>query len=577
MIEIKHLKTLQALRNCGSLAAAAATLHQTQSALSHQFSDLEQRLGFRLFVRKSQPLRFTPQGEILLQLANQVLPQIASALQSCNEPQQTRLRIAIECHSCIQWLTPALENFRQRWPQVEMDFKSGVTFDPQPSLQQGELDLVMTSDILPRSGLHYSPMFDYEVRLVLAPDHPLASKTRITPEDLASETLLIYPVQRSRLDIWRHFLQPAGISPQLKSVDNTLLLIQMVAARMGIAALPHWVVESFERQGLVVTKTLGEGLWSRLYAAVRDGEQRQPITEAFIRSARNHACDHLPFVRSAERPNGDGPTAKPESLLPNKEARPVRLLLPDGKVHQQPCRHMHVVHDPQRTGVYLRSAVVPHEVPQPRCHHAQPDQNAPLQACRRELLRVAEHKPCRHRDDSCPHIEPGERVMLWHRTGFHQALVPDHTDGKAEVRQLHEHQPGPEVVAHFVVANNRRPDHRQRRAQQISPAQTTFAEQIVNQRDIERRKHGEKQKFRDRQVDVSPEAEQVHDAELYRPHQHVQQNGLQRLPACTQEGQEYQRRQPHAHQHREVAVDVPGEVFANQAKREGPQDSGNNE
>ena len=42
MIEVKHLKTLQALRNCGSLAAAAATLHQTQSALSHQFSDLEQ-------------------------------------------------------------------------------------------------------------------------------------------------------------------------------------------------------------------------------------------------------------------------------------------------------------------------------------------------------------------------------------------------------------------------------------------------------------------------------------------------------------------------------------------------------
>ena len=285
MIEVKHLKTLQALRNCGSLAAAAATLHQTQSALSHQFSDLEQRLGFRLFVRKSQPLRFTPQGEILLQLANQVLPQISQALQACNEPQQTRLRIAIECHSCIQWLTPALENFHKNWPQVEMDFKSGVTFDPQPALQQGELDLVMTSDILPRSGLHYSPMFDYEVRLVLAPDHPL----------------------------WRHFLQPAGVSPSLKSVDNTLLLIQMVAARMGIAALPHWVVESFERQGLVVTKTLGEGLWSRLYAAVRDGEQRQPITEAFIRSARNHACDHLPFVKSAERPTYDAPTVRPGS------------------------------------------------------------------------------------------------------------------------------------------------------------------------------------------------------------------------------------------------------------------------
>ncbi len=55
-------------------------------------------------------------------------------------------------------------------------------------------------------------------------------------------------------------LQPAGVSPSLKSVDNTLLLIQMVAARMGIAALPH--SRDFERQGLVVTKTPGEGLWS---------------------------------------------------------------------------------------------------------------------------------------------------------------------------------------------------------------------------------------------------------------------------------------------------------------------------
>lgn len=315
MIEIKHLRTLQALRSSGSLAGAAAVLHQTQSALSHQFSDLEQRLGFRLFVRKSQPLRFTAQGEILLRLAEQVLPQIGRALQACNEPQQTRLRLAIECHSCIQWLTPALEAFRKQWPLVEMDFHSGVTFDPQPALQQGELDIVLTSDILPRSGLHYSPMFDYEVRLVLASDHPLAARAHITPDSLAGETLLIYPVQRNRLDIWRHFLQPAGVSPSLKSVDNTLLLIQMVSARMGIAALPHWVVESFERQGLVVTKTLGDGLWSRLYAAVRDGEQRQPVTEAFIRSARSHACESLPFVRSAERPSADAPTARPVSPL----------------------------------------------------------------------------------------------------------------------------------------------------------------------------------------------------------------------------------------------------------------------
>ncbi|WP_213991431.1 HTH-type transcriptional regulator MetR [Sodalis sp. dw_96] len=311
MIELKHLRTLQALRNSGSLAAASAQLHQTQSALSHQFSDLELRLGFKLFVRKSQPLRFTPQGEILLQLAEQILPQVQQALQNCLEPHQTTLRLAIECHSCIQWLTPALTEFREQWPEVLVDFRSGVTFDPQPALQQGELDLVLTSDILPRSGLFYVPMFDFEVRLVLAPDHPLAQKEHITPEDLSEEVLMIYPVQRQRMDIWRQFLQPAGVSPVLKSVDNTLLLIQMVSARMGIAALPHWVVESFEHQGLIVTKTLGNGLWSRLYAAARDGEQRQPAIEAFIRSARQHACAHLPYVRDAQRSSAGVPIARP--------------------------------------------------------------------------------------------------------------------------------------------------------------------------------------------------------------------------------------------------------------------------
>lgn len=259
-----------------------------------------------------------------------------------------------------------------------MDFTSGVTFDPQPSLQQGELDLVMTSDILPRSGLHYSPMFDYEVRLVLAPDHPLASKTRITPEDLATETLLIYPVQRSRLDIWRHFLQLMGISPQLKSVDNTLLLIQMVAARMGIAALPHWVVESFERQGLVVTKTLGEGLWvgctppCAMASSVSRSRKRLFAQRGTTRATIFRLC---------------GARSDPTAMYPQRSQdhrSPIRKLGQWGcccqiaRFTSSPAGTCTLFMMPSVPAVYLSCAIVPHEVPQSRGHHTQPDQNAPL-------------------------------------------------------------------------------------------------------------------------------------------------------------------------------------------------------
>ncbi len=76
MLELRHLKTLHALREADSLVEAAERLHLTQSALSHQFKELEERLGMQLFVRKTKPVRFTSAGLRLLQLADSLLPQL---------------------------------------------------------------------------------------------------------------------------------------------------------------------------------------------------------------------------------------------------------------------------------------------------------------------------------------------------------------------------------------------------------------------------------------------------------------------------------------------------------------------
>ncbi|XPE57858.1 LysR family transcriptional regulator [Shigella flexneri] len=240
MIQIKHLKTLQALRTVASRPPRRRRT-RPESALSHQFSDLEQRLGFRLFVRKSQPLRFTPPGEV----AAAGKPGAAAnpqALQACHERQQAALRIAIECHSCIQWLTPALENFRKQWPQVEMDFKSA-----SPSTRSLHYSRASWIWCLPRTSCRAAAWQLADVRFSSAPGTvaglPLAAKARRTRRRFGGKTIFIYPVRAASGCLSRIFLQPAGVSPQLKSVDNTLLLVQMVAARMGIAALPHWVVE----------------------------------------------------------------------------------------------------------------------------------------------------------------------------------------------------------------------------------------------------------------------------------------------------------------------------------------------
>lgn len=302
MIELKHLRTLLTLRDTGSLTATATTLHLTQSALSHQIKDLEARIGGQLFLRKTRPVKFTSEGEILLSLADEVLPKIARAeneVANLKEDVNGRLHMAIECHSCFQWLMPALKEYQVAWPSVTLDFSSGFGFEPLPALMAGELDLVITSDIQPRSEVHYEPLFDFEMRLVTSITHPLANKTSIVPEDLADQTMLSYPVQKNRLDVVKHFLQPAGIEPvKWKQADNTLMLIQMVSAGLGVAALPNWAISEFSRQGLITSIPLGEGLWRRLFAATRNTDKSKRYLQAFFTTARTQSKSHLDGIKT---------------------------------------------------------------------------------------------------------------------------------------------------------------------------------------------------------------------------------------------------------------------------------------
>ncbi|CCN68932.1 LysR substrate-binding domain-containing protein [Vibrio nigripulchritudo] len=303
MIELKHLRTLTSLRDTGSLTATATALHLTQSALSHQIKDLESRIGGQLFLRKTRPVKFTSEGEILLKVADEILPRLAMAeseLASLKEDVNGRLHMAIECHSCFQWLMPALKEYQLAWPSVTLDFSSGFGFEPLPALLSGELDLVITSDIQPKSEVHYEPLFDFEMRLVTSTTHPLAELESIEPHHLEDQTIITYPVQKQRLDIVKHFLQPAGVEPaRWKQCDNTLMLVQMVSAGLGVAALPNWAVIEFSRQGLITSKPLSNGLWRRLFAATRSNESKKRYLQAFFNTARQQCRSHLEGIKLA--------------------------------------------------------------------------------------------------------------------------------------------------------------------------------------------------------------------------------------------------------------------------------------
>jgi LysR family transcriptional regulator for metE and metH len=304
-VELRHLRTLIALRDTGSLVEAAERVFLTQSALSHQIKDLETRIGASIFIRKTRPVRFTTAGTRLLQLAEEVLPLVYNAEQDLLRlagGESGRLFLAIECHSCFEWLLPAINEYRERWPDVELDIASGFHFEPLPALARGDLDLVVTADPLEDLGLSYVPLFSYEAQLALPRNHPLARKQWIEPADLAGEILITYPVNRDRLDIFTSFLDPAGVEPQkVRTAELTTMMVQLVASGRGVCCLPNWALHEYRQRDFVVVRSLGEeGLWPTLYAAVRADQTQAPFIEGFINVAKRTCFSNLVGIVTAE-------------------------------------------------------------------------------------------------------------------------------------------------------------------------------------------------------------------------------------------------------------------------------------
>jgi len=302
VIELRHLKTLVALRDTGSLVEAADRLFLTQSALSHQLKDLEDRLDCTLFIRKTKPPRFTSAGRRILTLADEVMPMFKLAERDIARlagGEAGRLHICIECHSCFQWLVPCIDRYRGNWPEVELDLTGGFNFAPLPALVRGDLDLVITSDPIDLPGIRYVPLFRYEAMLAVAPQHNLADRLFIEPADLRDQVLIIYPVDQARLDIFTRFLDPADVEPlELRTAELTPMMVQLVASGRGVACLPNWTLAEYSSGVTIVAKKLGEeGLWANLYAAVREDQYESPFMQDFLDTAHETCFATLEGIR----------------------------------------------------------------------------------------------------------------------------------------------------------------------------------------------------------------------------------------------------------------------------------------
>ena len=291
LLELRHLRTLAALDETGSVSRAAKRVHLSQSALSHQIKVLQNHYGLPIVRRQGQSIELTEAGKHLVTLARRVLEEIQATernLAKMSEHASGSLRIVLECHTCFDWLMPLMDAFRQNWPEVELDLVSGFHSDPIQLLEEGGADVVIGSEQIERRGIVHHPLFRFEILAVLAPEHPLRAKKILHARDFAGETLITYPVPEERIDLIRNVLKPAGVQPERRTAELTVAILQLVASRRGVAALPSWGLKNYVEHDYVTARRIGsQGLWSDLYASTLAETAPRPYLRDFLVTARN--------------------------------------------------------------------------------------------------------------------------------------------------------------------------------------------------------------------------------------------------------------------------------------------------
>ena len=301
MIEVSHLKLVKALYKQGNVSDAADSLFVTQSALSHQIKKLENLIGSSIFVRHSDPFKLTPQGKKLLELANDVLPRIETTEKQLIKSEGGRLNIAIECHSCFDWLIPTLDVFREQQPKVDFDLSLAFSFEPMEALKNYDVDMVVTSDPIHDKQFEYFPIFDYQMLMVLSKQSKLAKLKYIEPENIKEETLLTYPVDHKRLDVFNYFLTPAGVMPKnIRKVELPIMMIQLVMNNQGVATMPQWALTQAQ-QSKIILKSLGKkGIWRTLYLAVRKSDSQLKYIQDFARISNMVSFENLVNIKPTQ-------------------------------------------------------------------------------------------------------------------------------------------------------------------------------------------------------------------------------------------------------------------------------------
>jgi LysR family transcriptional regulator for metE and metH len=316
-LDSRHLRLIAEVARAESVTRAADCLHVTQSAVSHQLREIEDKLGTPLFLRSGRRMLPTPAGLLLVRTADKVLDEITGAEATVTQIARGgggEFRVCTQCHTGYHWLPPLLEEVRRSFPQVDVRIAVEHTAHPVAALLDGKLDLAIVNRVPRDKRLRSRPLFRDEQAVIVHPSHPFAGRPHVTARELGAERLLLYSPSLDESFAVREVLRPAGIEPRSVSfVQLTEAILEMVKARLGVTVLPTWSIAPALEAGVVrAIRITPSGMQRQWTAVTLAAAAPSPFVERFLELLERHGPAFQ--ARRSAKARAPRPSARPPAV-----------------------------------------------------------------------------------------------------------------------------------------------------------------------------------------------------------------------------------------------------------------------
>jgi molybdate transport repressor ModE-like protein len=269
--DYRRIVHLAAAVRHGSLTAAARELGISQPALTKSLNALERAVGVPVLERGRFGVRPTRYGEAIIargEVIEAELRKVGDEIRALRDAQAMRVTIGCGPSEATRLLPQTLTALGRQRPELRVTVLYGLNETLMPMVKRGEIEFALSS--VPRTAsdpeLSHEMLFADSAAVVARPDHPLARRRRVTPNDLVGYRWVLArrrELERKALD--EVFLD-AGLKPPEAEIETTsaVLLKTLVIQGDYLSFMPREMIHWEEQAGQLVALDVAAPTWERL-------------------------------------------------------------------------------------------------------------------------------------------------------------------------------------------------------------------------------------------------------------------------------------------------------------------------